>query len=212
VQEVEALMLKNGCIISEDLERILGNALSKKLISIGMYDLNEVSNTKESAVFVTRPAAFVKYGNAAVSDAFDLTKALVASITYGINRSTRNRGKIVMVHALLGKLIAGEWVGPASAIGEDYKVLETKNVIEVKRDRYAFSMRLLKKEVGILASQVILKGDASEEFLPQFPGASITKYVPPEEKRSIIRKKVKAMSEKEMGEILSSIRTGRSLR
>lgn len=212
VKEVEGILLKNGCIIYDELERILGTSLAKKLISIGMYDLNEVSNPRDRAIFVTRPAAFVKYGNAAVSDAFDLAKALVASITYGINRSTRSRGKIRMVDALLNKLIAGDWVGPASAIGEDYKVLETKNVIEVTRDRYAFSMKLLKKEVGVLARQVIIKGDASEEFLPQFPGASITKYTAPEEKRGIIRKKLKSMSEREMSEILSSIRTGRSLR
>ena len=36
-----------------------------------MYDINVVNNDQENVAFVTRPAAFSKYGNPLVEDALD---------------------------------------------------------------------------------------------------------------------------------------------
>jgi hypothetical protein len=62
-----------------------------------------------------------------------------------MTQSSPSRGRIAMIAVLLRRLIAGGQVGPATAIGEDYRVLETKGVIRVsKAQPYGFMMRLLK--------------------------------------------------------------------
>ncbi|WP_445665089.1 hypothetical protein [Fodinibius sp. AD559] len=195
-----------GCVEAQELQKILGESLFKKLLSIGMYELNEVSNKKEDVVYVTRPQAFVKYQDPSNTDTFDLAKSLVASITYGINRRRSKEGRIRMVELLMKNLIAGQWVGPAKAIGEDYKILEGKKVVEVKRDGYGFSMKLLKKEIGEIALNVIQEGDASDKSLDNFPGSPVTQYNPPEYKRTILRKNTKTKNV-DLRDILNSIRT-----
>jgi hypothetical protein len=212
VQEVDGLLKARGCILLQEAQKVLGETLLKKLSSIGMYDVNIVSNAKENTAFITRPSAFSKFGNASVADAFDLAKALVASLSYGIHRSTPGRGRIRMIEALMKKLIRGQSVGPATAIGQDYKVLEMKNVVAVEHQGTMFSMRLLKREVGVLALQLLTEGDASEQSLPNFPGAAVTKYTSPEETRSRVRMRQRELKEKEVGSILQALRTGRHLR
>ncbi len=207
VQEANELLRVCGCTTSTNLENILGSLLFKKLQSIGMYDVSVVSNATESIAFVTKPSAFSKYGSA--SDAFDNAKALIAAISYGINRSHPGRGRITMVDRLLRKLIAGSSVGPATAIGEDYKILELKHVIQVTREGHSYSMRLLKKEVGELALQVLTDGDASEQSLPSFPGASVTQFRPPEEQRTLVRRRKKQLSGTQLSDVLLSLRSGR---
>lgn len=135
-----------GCLTLERVKSILGEPLLSKLHSIGMYDLNEVSNQKETKTFVTKPSAFSKYGNPFEEDAMDLAKAFVSSLYYGMNFSSSGRGKITMLKALMQKLINGYEVGPATAIGEDYRLLELKRVIQIRHDGgYRYYMRLLKK-------------------------------------------------------------------
>jgi len=208
VQEAHSLLSSKGCMLYSEMVQILGLNLSEKLLSVGMFELSEVSNSREQTVYVTRPSAFCKFGDEPAEDAFDLAKALVASLTYGMQRSSSSRGRIIAVNALLGSLINGRWVGPASAIGEDYKILELKKVIKVKRDRYGFSMKLLKVEVGQIALAAITQGDASEHSL-NLPGASVSKYRGPEDKRTEVRHKTKThMKPHEITDILQSLRTG----
>lgn len=208
LSEVQELLRVQGCMPETQVKEILGDGTFQKLQSIGMFDVNVVENPTESIGYVTLPSAFSKYGGAKVSDAFDLAKALVASITYGIQRSDPARGRIRMVEALLRKLIAGGSVGPADAIGEDYRVLEMRRVIQVTRDRYAFSMRLLKRDIGELALQVIEEGDVSERSLPHFPGASITTFRAPEEQRVNIRK----LPTRGVDDLLQRLRTARHVK
>ena len=55
-----------------------------------------------------------------LDDAFDLAKALVSALFYGMTQSRAGRGRIEVIGLLLRKLIGGGHVGPATAIGEDY--------------------------------------------------------------------------------------------
>ncbi|NGP75629.1 hypothetical protein G3570_03230 [Balneolaceae bacterium YR4-1] len=206
VVEANEYLEKFGCVESKDLEKLLGKDLFEKLLSIGMYELNQVSNDSESVIYVTRPQAFVKFQDPSNTDTFDLAKSLVASITYGINRRSAKDGRIRMVELLMQKLLRGKWVGPAKAIGEDYRILETKKVVKVKREGYGFSMKLLKKEIGEIALKVIQEGDASEKSLDRFPGSPVTNYIPPEQNRSILRKQQQNQN-LDLREILNSIRT-----
>lgn len=209
VNEVSMLLDSTGCQTLEKIISILGRPLFEKLQSIGMYDVNTISNENEhDSHFVTKPGAFAKYGNPFIEDALDLAKAFVASLSYGMNKSSYERGQIRLLKLLLEKLIRGEWVGPAPAIGRDYTVLEFKKVVEIKRSAQSssrFYMRLLKKEIGEIALRVLSSGQGSEAVL--LTGASFENYVSPERNRVMTRKKQNTRSKKDVMEALRTLRT-----
>ena len=198
-----------GCFPKKDAVSMLEDVLYSKLCSIGFIDENTIGNEAGMFSFVTLPAAFSKFTNSTVDDAFDLAKAFVTSLTYGMTSSPHSRGRITMIEALMKKLIAGSWVGPATAIGQDYKVLEVRGVIEVRPEGHGrFSMRLLKKDVGRMALMVITEGEASTDALLQLPSVSATKYQGPEENRVLVRKKQTGPLKKGVAMLLSDLRTG----
>jgi hypothetical protein len=211
ITELDTLLTSKGCITLEKAKSILGEPLLSKLQSIGMYDFNEVSNSREVRIFVTKPSAFSKYGNPFEEDALDLAKAFVSSLYYGINFSTSGRGKITMLEALMRKLVNGYEVGPATAIGEDYKLLELKRVIQLRREAGSsmYYMRLLKKDIGALAMQVLEFGDATEKTVvsSNIYSGSVTNYVGPEQKRFSNRKKQTPQSKKSVAELLRTFRS-----
>ncbi|MCT3760653.1 hypothetical protein [Elizabethkingia anophelis] len=210
ITEVDEVLSSNGCMPYLKVESILGKGLLLKLQSIGFYDLNEVSNTDEAIVFVTKPSAFSKFGSPFEEDALDLAKAFVSSLYYGMKYSTQGRGKITMLHALLKRLVNGYEVGPATAIGEDYKILELKRVIELRQvsDSSKYYMRLLKKDIGELALKVLEHGDASEEALltPDIYSGNITNYIGPEEKRTFTRIKQTEIEKRNVADVLRTFR------
>ena len=208
---MDALLTAKGCITIEKAKSILGEQLLSKLQSIGMYDFNEVSNSQEIKTFVTKPSAFSKYGNPFEEDALDLAKAFVSSLYYGINFSTAGRGKITMLKALLRKLVNGYEVGPATAIGEDYKLLELKRVIQLRREPNSsmYYMWLLKKDIGAFAMQVLEFGDTTEQTVvgSNMYSGSVTNYIGPEQKRYVNRKKQNPQSKKSVAELLRTFRS-----
>jgi hypothetical protein len=211
VTELDGLLTAKGCVTFENANLVLGEILLSKLQSIGMYDFNEVSNPKEVKTFVTKPSAFSKYGNPFEEDALDLAKAFVSSLYYGINFSTSGRGKITMLERLIKKLVNGSEVGPATAIGEDYKLLELKRVIQLRREPNStmYYMRLLKKDIGLLAMQVLEFGDTTEETVlgSNMYSGNVTNYIGPEQKRSFNRKKQNQQSKKSVAEIIRTFRS-----
>jgi hypothetical protein len=112
---------------------------------------------------------------------------------------------------LIGKLINGNEVGPATAIGADYRVLEMARVVALRRDAQypnRFHMRLLKREVGELALKVLTTGDASAESLTVLPGAPMASYTGPEDARTAVRKKQSPMSRRRTHDVLDAVRGG----
>src|SRR5439155_19919482 len=102
----------------------------------------------------------------------------------------------------------GQWVGPATAIGQDYRALEVRRVVELQHSHdEQFYMRLLKREIGELAYEVISLGEAAESALV-LPGAAVSKYTRPEETRSIMRKTQNHESRRATADILTALRTG----
>jgi hypothetical protein len=209
---LEDKLSRGGCVPVEEAEKILGVALFEKLKAAGMYDVNQVSNEAGEFGFVTRPAAFHKFVDPLVDDAFDLAKALVAALTYGMTRSPAGRGHIYMIEALLRKLIRGHSVGPATAIGEDYRVLERRGVIQVTRAGWGYTMRLLKRDIGEIALSVLTTGDAATAtvFDQALPG-QMTDYHGPEQNRVSLRKRQSEQSRKLTLDVLSVLRTRGSL-
>ncbi|PJC76854.1 MAG: hypothetical protein CO012_00475 [Syntrophobacterales bacterium CG_4_8_14_3_um_filter_49_14] len=209
VVELTERLKASGCIAKSDALAVLGEQLYSKMCSIGFIDENSIGNESGTFSFVTRPAAFSKFTNSAADDAFDLAKAFVTSLTYGMTSSPYGRGRIRMIEALMRKLIGGSWVGPATAIGQDYKVLEMKGVVEVRSAGDGrFSMRLLKREVGQLALTVITEGEAGGTSLLEMPGVSATRHEGPEANRSVIRKKQAEPLKRGVARLLSDLRTG----
>jgi len=198
-----------GCIPKREAIIILGDILYSKVCAIGFIDENTIGNEAGMFSFVTLPAAFSKFTNSIVDDAFDLAKAFVTSLTYGMTSSPHSRGRITMIEALMKKLISGSWVGPATAIGQDYKVLEVKGVLEVKPTGDGrYFMRLLKKDVGRMALMVITAGEASTDTLLNMPSVSATKYEGPEVNRVIVRKQQTEPLRKGVAMLLNDLRTG----
>ena len=198
-----------GCISIEEASAIAEDQLISKLSSIGFIDINSIGNETGTHSFVTRPAAFKKYSNSAIEDAFDLAKAFVTSLSFGMIKSSPGRGQITMIQALMRKLINGYWVGPATAIGHDYKILELKGVIQVESTGDGrYNMRLLKKDIGEIAFKVITEGEAATSIISQFPSVSATLYSGPEPNRTIIRKKQGQPLKQGVATLLNDLRTG----
>lgn len=209
VVELTERLKTSGCITKNEAIRIVGEKLYSKICSIGFIDENSIGNETGTFSFVTRPASFSKFTNSIADDAFDLAKAFVTSLTYGITSSPHGRGKIRMIEALMQKLIYGGWIGPATAIGHDYKILEMKGVVEVKSAGGGrFLMRLLKREIGQLALTVITEGEAGSASLLELPGVSATSYAGPEINRSVIRRRQAEPLKRSVAQMLSDIRTG----
>lgn len=203
---------KRGCVAVTEAEHVLGIPLFEKLKAAGMYDVNHVSNPAGEFGFVTRPSAFHKFNDPMVDDAFDLAKALVAALSYGMSQSTHGRGKIEMISTLLRKLISNRAVGPATAIGEDYRVLETKGVIQVKPAQpYGFTMKLLKRDIGEMALKVLTTGEtASANTIDRPLPGKMTGYSGPETTRSEFRRKQAPPSKRLTHDVLQALRTGGS--
>lgn len=207
--ELTERLKASGCIAADEATGALGKELYSKMVSIGFIDQNSIGNESGTFTFVTRPAAFSKFTNSAADDAFDLAKAFVTSLTFGMTTSPYGRGRIRMIEALMSKLINGNSVGPATAIGQDYKVLEMKGVVEVRpAGDGRFYMRLLKREVGQLALAVITEGETGGTPLLELPGVSATRYDGPEANRSVIRKRQAEPLKKGVAKLLSDLRTG----
>lgn len=207
--ELNAKLQSSGCLPLAAATQLIGEELFSRLHSIGMFDVSVVGNEGGKNYFVTRPAAFSKFTNSIADDALDLSKALVASLTYGMTVSSYYRGHIRMISALMNKLIAGGSVGPATAIGNDYQALEHKGVVRVTPSEGGmFTMTLLKPEVGRLALAVIQDGDITAESIRQLPGAKVTEYISPEVNREVQRKSSTEAVKLNARILLNEIRTG----
>ena len=102
--------------------------------------------------------------------------------------------------------------GPVDAIGKDYRALELKNVVQVMPNpQGGYFMKLLKKDIGIVALEVIKAGDASETLL-SLPGAIVTGYVGPEANREKGRKKQTVANKNAAKDIVMALRTGSKLK
>jgi len=143
-----------------------------------------------------------------VDDVFDMAKALVTALTYGMQQRSPSQGRINNIEKLLTALINGRTIGPATAIGNDYRVLEQQRVIKLTHhENNMFYMKLLKKEVGQLALNVLSNGNIgpnSAELM--IPIASMNLYHGPEFERERTRRKQSKPSKQHTNDILTALR------
>ncbi|WP_202799470.1 hypothetical protein [Mesorhizobium amorphae] len=213
LQQFEQLLKVKGAVVATHAKKMLGAPLLSKLQAAAVFDINVVSNEAGEHAFMTSPGAFHKFTSPLIDDAFDHAKALVSALSYGMSQSTPVRGRIWGVELILAKLLRGEAVGPAPAIGSDYRALEFERVVQITRTGNGyFTMRLLKMEVGQIALQVLKGGDAAAAALEVLPSAGMSGYTPPEAARTDFRtKKQGPQSKSQMRTLLSAVRGGGSL-
>lgn len=85
------LLKQKACILVDDARRQLGDQLFDKITAIGLFDISVVSNSIENVGFLTLPSAFSKFSSSMVDDAFDLAKAFVSSVTYGMTKNMNDQ-------------------------------------------------------------------------------------------------------------------------
>ncbi|WP_248311185.1 hypothetical protein [Bosea sp. UNC402CLCol] len=208
LSEFNAKLKLTGAISAVEASAMLGEALFSKVRAAALYDMNIVSNEAGDHVFITTPGAFHKFSDPLTEDAFDHAKALVAALSYGMSLSPTERGRIWGIDLLLGKLIRGGKVGPAPAIGNDYRALELERVVKTERSGSGFTMRLLKREVGVIALEVLKGRNAAAAALETLPSAGMRSYVAPEVARVGLRKNQSAASKAQTRSLLSAVRGG----
>lgn len=208
--EINDQVKSSGCLYAANCEKILGYELFEKLKAAGVLEVNTVSNEQGDHAFVTLPGAFHKFVDPLVDDTFDMAKALVSALTYGMQLRPSSQGRILSVDWILNALIGGRTIGPATAIGADYRVLEQRRVVKlIPANGNMFKMKLLKKEIGQLALQVLTRGDANAEAINAPPSAPMTGYLGPEYAREKTRKNQSQPSRRHTHDILSALRGGR---
>lgn len=208
--EVDERLTQLGCLPEDTIVAVLGDPLWNKLHQIGYFQVSTVTNERGSTRFVTKPAALVKYVPGGLADMHDDAKALASSLTYGILKSSSVRGKIEMPTKLMNALINRGYVeGWASAIKQDYQTLERRGVVQVSTSSDGNRLTLLKPEVGEMARDLILRGDASEAVAKATFGSKPVKFSGPEEARSAERLKAIPEGSSAASKALDSLRKTR---
>ena len=188
--EAEERLKTQGCLLADELYQFLGDVLWKKLHQIGFFDVSEEVNERGSTKFVTRPEALVKYVPNGLADMLDDAKALASSLTYGIVKSPDARGRIRMPSVLIDRLIQRGYVeGRVSAIKQDYQFLERRGVVHVTTSDRGNRLTLLKSEIGEMARDLILKGDASATAAEVLVGNRPPTFLGPESSRVAERRR-----------------------
>ena len=212
LSDVQDKLSRHGALYDADVEKMLGTDLYKRLVSVGLFDRMEVSNSTESVGYVASPNDFQKYGRPFEEDPIDDAKALIASLTYGQTRSSQTRGQITMPEALIRALVRGDELaaraGGIRAIGEDYRELEARQVVEVTEKSYGrYTMRLLKKDVGDLALTIVRGGAASQEAV-LMDGSPARAFKGPHATRNEVRAKNDIADKRFVHDALDRLRSG----
>ena len=191
----------------------LGRCYSRNSRPQGVLDVNTVSNEEGEHAFVTLPGAFHKFVNPMIDDSFDMAKALVSALSYGKQLRSHSKGRIRSIEWILNALLEeGRTIGPATAIGADYRVLEQNRVVELTHAHSGlYHMKLLKREIGELALNVLKQGDANPESIGTIPSVPMMSYSGPERTRERVRKNQAKPSRQHTHDILSALRGRRRI-
>lgn len=194
--QVDSLLKAQGCLLAARVRQSLGESLWSKMHQIGYFEVSIVSNERGQTEFVTKPEALTKFVPCGLADVLDDAKALASSLTYGIVKSSETRGRIRDPSALINALISRGYVeGWASAIRQDYQILERRNVVHVTSSPRGYRLTLLKPEIGEMAKDLILRGDASGTAAELIVGTQAAQFYGPEAARSAERDRKKDVPE-----------------
>lgn len=186
-------------------------------IGLGLVEESEVTSPAGDAKFLTMPRMPIPSVGKEVAniddDIFHHTKMLLSSLRFGELRSYTTRGKIQNPYVLVKALLDRDRIGPCTAIGQDYIILEMEGVIKTERATYKpgeqFYMELRRREpaeivLNLLDSgsrSVVGAGSISKELeLPMH-------YTGPEVARPVAARKTTKTDAESMRRFLEVLRT-----
>lgn len=214
--EVMDRISKSQGYLADGFKNEIDPNVIKMLEGIGLIDGTCVESKFGNAVFYTTPQLIgpgIGASNNISLDVFHSAKILLSCLRYGEYKSVASRGAIRTKSKLINiinKLNRGEWVGPCTAIGQDYQFLEKLGVIQVIKNNNMYSMKLRQSEVGKLVKQMLEYNMVidEEETTGNIFNTMPTNYISPEERRmNIEAKKTKPVKEIQ-DRIIESLRTG----
>lgn len=217
VIELQSLVSSNPGLLNESIPETIQPHIIQMMEGVGLLDGVTVQSQFGSATFFTTPQLKGQgVGSFSLSeDVFHKAKVLLSCLRFGQTKSTSNRGKISTQDKMLNiinKLTRGEWVGPATAIGQDYALLEMDGVIQTRPGKtYGFEMKLRQPEVGELVRQMITYNKIApemEESIGDLLQNQPTGCIIPETRKNEILAKSTAPVEEMRNKLLLNMRTG----
>ncbi|MDQ0176270.1 hypothetical protein [Bacillus chungangensis] len=221
VQEIQKLITDNQGFLADSIPTNIKPEIILMMEGVGLLDGVTVQSPIGSATFFTTPHLKGQgVGNFNLSeDVFHKAKVLLSCLRFGQTKSTWGRGKISTLDKMLNiinKLLRGQWVGPATAIGQDYALLEIDGVIQTRSATpYGFEMKLRQQEVGELVRQMITYNKVTLEVGENI--GDLLNYQPtgciiPETRKNQILAKSTAPVESMRNKLLLTLRTGGEVR
>ena len=217
VLEIQRLVSDTPGFLVENIPTSIKPHIVQMMEGVGLLDGITVQSAIGSATFLTTPQLRGQgLGSFSLSeDVFHKAKILLSCLRFGQTKSSWGRGRISTLDKMLNiinKLLRGEWVGPATAIGQDYALLEIDGVIQTRPQRaYGFEMKLRQHEVGELVRQMItynklaIEAESNiEDLLQHKPSGCII----PETRKNEIVAKSTAPVEAMRNKLLMTLRTG----
>ncbi|HKR59292.1 MAG TPA: hypothetical protein VJS64_06120 [Pyrinomonadaceae bacterium] len=186
-------------------------------IGLGLIEVSEVASPAGTARFLTLPRLPVpSVGTQTANledDIFHHSKMLLSSLRYGELRSARWRGKIATPYVLVRTLLERDRVGPCTAIGQDYVILESEGVIKTihadHRHGNQFYMELRRREPAEVVMN-LLKSDGGSSIDATSLVRNLElpfRYAGPESARPAAAKKTKNQSPEALRRFLEELRT-----
>jgi hypothetical protein len=128
-------------------------------VGLHLLDRTEIiTGTGETRTFLTTPHLDGEIAAAHGKDVCDRVRLFLDSIRHGQHYGQWYTGRISDPTRLLGKLLTSGEIGPCSAIGRDYQLVEKAGVIAVKPSAYKpgqFTMHLVQDDTVRTVREVI---------------------------------------------------------
>ena len=213
VSEIQELLRKTPGYPVDRLRKNYPAKIVAVMHGIGLLEELEVISDYGNTSFATLPQLRLSDSGSSslLSDIYHKAKLLLSCIRYGQMKSVSGRGKIREPLLIINALLDGRWVGPCTAIGQDYRILELQGVIETHyHSGTEYSMKLRQQEVGQLVKDILLYGttlpdpNLSDE---KFAGFQPDQFIIPEMKRRALETRMTKPMEEMVTRMIETIRT-----
>jgi hypothetical protein len=161
-QLIKQIRLKQGLPL-DDLQGI-PNPMLHAARTTGLLDVTRIRTTTGGEQLFAFTPHFYTFGarqDDLIQDTWDEVKLFVANIVYGNRFAPVSTGRIQDPIVLVEALLRNKEIGPATAIGRDYPLLETHGIIQTRPSRMHSSryyMQLVKDDVVKRGLQVLKYG------------------------------------------------------
>ena len=213
VSEIQELLRQTPGYPVDRLKRKYPTRIVDLMQGVGLLEELEVISNYGNSSFATLPQLrLTDSGNLSLlNDIYHKAKLLLSCIRYGEMKSVSGRGRIREPLLIINALLDGRWVGPCTAIGQDYKILELQGVIQTRHHSGTqYYMSLRQREVGQLVKDILLYGTTlpnPDVYDETFAGFQPDQFIIPEMKRRDLETRMPKPTEEMVTRMLETIRT-----